>query len=131
MRRDPYNSSTIFSAGYDPATRVLEIEFRNHRLYRYLDVPPEVYAGLRAGGLGGGVLHGPDPQRLRVLAAGEHRPRQAPPPGLTGAAYNERPPRDDPRGPLWWSGGSGARPGPPRAMRLVPYRVRVVGGVER
>jgi hypothetical protein len=48
MRRDPYNSSTIFSAGYDPATRVLEIEFRNHRLYRYMDVPPEVYAGLRA-----------------------------------------------------------------------------------
>ena len=63
MRRDPYNSSTIFSAGYDP-TRVLEIEFRNHRLYRYLDVPPEVYAGLRAADSPGRVLYGQDPQRL-------------------------------------------------------------------
>jgi len=48
MQREPFQSSTIFAAGYDPATSVLEIEFRNHRLYRYLDVPPAIYAGLRA-----------------------------------------------------------------------------------
>ncbi len=48
MQREPFNSSTILTAGYDPASETLEIEFRNHRLYRYLDVPTEVWQGLRA-----------------------------------------------------------------------------------
>ncbi|HMA35284.1 MAG TPA: KTSC domain-containing protein [Chloroflexia bacterium] len=47
MQREPFTSSTIRSAGYDPATQVLEIEFRNHRRYRYMEVPPEIFAGLR------------------------------------------------------------------------------------
>ncbi len=37
----------ILTAGYDPATRTLEIEFRNHRIYRYLNVPPAAFAALR------------------------------------------------------------------------------------
>ena len=48
MQREPFNSSTILTAGYDPANETLEIEFRNHRLYRYLDVPPAVWQGWRA-----------------------------------------------------------------------------------
>jgi hypothetical protein len=48
MKREPLQSSTIQTAGYDPAGQVLELEFRNGRLYRYMDVPPQVYAGLRA-----------------------------------------------------------------------------------
>jgi KTSC domain-containing protein len=47
MQREPFNSSTILTAGYDPASRTLEIEFRNHRLYRYLDVPAPVWQGLQ------------------------------------------------------------------------------------
>jgi len=44
--RRPLESSSIASAGYDPATRVLEIEFRNGGLYRYRNVPREIFDAL-------------------------------------------------------------------------------------
>jgi len=34
------------SAGYDPANRVLEIEFATGAVYHYFDVPLDVYQGL-------------------------------------------------------------------------------------
>jgi hypothetical protein len=34
------------SAGYDPATRVLEIEFATGAVYHYFDVPLDVYQDL-------------------------------------------------------------------------------------
>lgn len=46
MHRTPLESRAIVSAGYDPATQQLELEFRNGRVYRYRDVPPGVYAFL-------------------------------------------------------------------------------------
>lgn len=46
MQREPFDSSVIRSAGYDPATCTREVEFRNHRIYRYLDVPPEEWMAL-------------------------------------------------------------------------------------
>ena len=46
MQRQPVESTSIYSAGYDPATSTLEVEFRNHRIYRYIGVPPEVYEAL-------------------------------------------------------------------------------------
>lgn len=46
--RTPVESSSIASIGYDPAARVLEVEFRNGGLYRYRDVPRELFAGFMA-----------------------------------------------------------------------------------
>ncbi|HSX29114.1 MAG TPA: non-canonical purine NTP pyrophosphatase [Candidatus Saccharimonadales bacterium] len=43
MQRLPVESSDIVSLGYDPKTRVLEIEFKGQRVYQYLDVAPDVY----------------------------------------------------------------------------------------
>ncbi|MGM0397605.1 MAG: KTSC domain-containing protein [Halobacteriota archaeon] len=48
MKREPVESSIIESVGYDPDEGILEIEFKEGGLYRYLDVPESVYAGLMA-----------------------------------------------------------------------------------
>lgn len=39
MKRDPVRSSSVASVGYDPASFVLEIEFKNGGVYHYLQVP--------------------------------------------------------------------------------------------
>ena len=46
MKRQIVASSNLRSVGYDEATHTLEIEFQNGRVYRYLEVPREVYEGL-------------------------------------------------------------------------------------
>lgn len=38
------------SIGYDPETRQMEIEFIRGGLYRYFNVPEEVYQGLKDAG---------------------------------------------------------------------------------
>ncbi len=43
MQRQLVISSSIRAIGYDPAERVLEIEFRSGGVYQYFGVPPEVY----------------------------------------------------------------------------------------
>ena len=43
MERTPVESSSVASIGYDPKTFELEIEFRNGRTYRYLQVPPAAH----------------------------------------------------------------------------------------
>ncbi|HVW25650.1 MAG TPA: KTSC domain-containing protein [Polyangiaceae bacterium] len=43
MKRDRVRSSSIASVGYDEAHHVLEIEFHNGKVYRYLDVPAAVH----------------------------------------------------------------------------------------
>ncbi|SFW64723.1 KTSC domain-containing protein [Amycolatopsis australiensis] len=48
MRRQAVSSSTIASVGYDHAEHVLEIEFRNGRVYRYRLVPESVHRELLA-----------------------------------------------------------------------------------
>jgi hypothetical protein len=35
------------SVGYEPSTRVLEIEFQSGAIYQYVEVPAAVYQGLR------------------------------------------------------------------------------------
>ncbi|HSX33915.1 MAG TPA: non-canonical purine NTP pyrophosphatase [Candidatus Saccharimonadales bacterium] len=44
MLRLPVESSDIVAVGYDPKTRILEIEFRGGRLYQYREVEPDVHA---------------------------------------------------------------------------------------
>lgn len=46
MQREPVDSSNIDSIGYDAGERILEVEFRNGGVYRYLDVPEEIYTAL-------------------------------------------------------------------------------------
>ncbi|HSX32332.1 MAG TPA: non-canonical purine NTP pyrophosphatase [Candidatus Saccharimonadales bacterium] len=43
MQRLPVDSSDIVSMGYDPKAQVLEIEFKENRLYQYYDVDQDVY----------------------------------------------------------------------------------------
>jgi hypothetical protein len=46
MRRKPVESSSLASVGYDAATRILEVEFRKGRIYRYHEVGAEIFARL-------------------------------------------------------------------------------------
>src|SRR5687768_5227731 len=48
MQRTQVESTMLRSVGYDPAVRVLELEFRNGRLYRYGEVEEETYRELMA-----------------------------------------------------------------------------------
>ena len=47
MKRERLRSSSVASAGYDAAARVLEVEFRNGGVYQYLDVPGDEYEEFR------------------------------------------------------------------------------------
>ena len=54
MKRKPVESSNICAIGYDPASKILELEFgigvdmghSTNRLYQYFDVPFEVHRDL-------------------------------------------------------------------------------------
>ncbi|MEA2583693.1 MAG: hypothetical protein QOF33_1778 [Thermomicrobiales bacterium] len=46
MNRTFVNSSNLLSVGYDPNQRILEVAFKNGRVYHYFGVPQSVYEGL-------------------------------------------------------------------------------------
>lgn len=46
MEHRPLRSSTIKSAGYDPTTLRLEVEFQSGSLYEYSKVPERVFQDL-------------------------------------------------------------------------------------
>lgn len=46
IKRHPAISSNILSAGYDPASKTVEIVFKNGAVYRYAGVPKETYEGM-------------------------------------------------------------------------------------
>jgi hypothetical protein len=53
MRRQHVESSNVCAVGYDPESRIMEIEFGQgdagyelNRLYHFFDVPPEVHQAL-------------------------------------------------------------------------------------
>ena len=46
MQHVPVNSSNLASVGYDTAAKVLEVEFREGRVYQYHDVPESAYRAL-------------------------------------------------------------------------------------
>lgn len=45
--REPVESTTMRSIGYEAAGQMLEIEFESGAVYRYLGVPGEVFEQLR------------------------------------------------------------------------------------
>ena len=46
MNRTAVQSSNIRSIGYDEKSQLLEVEFKNGRIYHYYDVPHQEYNGL-------------------------------------------------------------------------------------
>lgn len=46
MNRVAVESSTVAEVGYDPRTATLEVAFHSGGVYRYLQVPESVFAGL-------------------------------------------------------------------------------------
>ena len=48
MQREPIASSSIASVGYDEATKTLELEFHNGRIYQFFNIPPQMAAALKA-----------------------------------------------------------------------------------
>lgn len=43
MERQPVNSSNLASIGYDGGNEILEIEFKNGRIYIYFNIHENVY----------------------------------------------------------------------------------------
>jgi hypothetical protein len=48
VRREPVSSSSLQSVGYDPQSRILEIEFHGSGVYQYEDVSQDTYSELMA-----------------------------------------------------------------------------------
>lgn len=46
IKRVPVESSALATIGYSKKLRALEVEFRNGSVYRYLEVPLDVYEAL-------------------------------------------------------------------------------------
>lgn len=46
MDREPVQSSNLRSVGYDPSSKILEIEFHQGGIYQYSGVPASEYQGL-------------------------------------------------------------------------------------
>jgi len=46
MEREQVSSSNVKSIGYDINTSILEVEFKNGRVYQYFNVPINVYKAL-------------------------------------------------------------------------------------
>jgi hypothetical protein len=46
VRRQPVDSSSLASVGYDAATRTLEVEFRSGWIYRYHEVGADMFERL-------------------------------------------------------------------------------------
>jgi len=46
LQRTRVSSSNILAVGYDPAEKILEIEFHSGSVYQYFEVPASQYQGL-------------------------------------------------------------------------------------
>jgi KTSC domain len=46
MPREIVDSTVVAAVNYDEPRQQLDIELTTGRIYRYLDVPPEIYRGL-------------------------------------------------------------------------------------
>lgn len=65
MEREPVDSSSLSSLGYDARRHVLEVEFRNGGVYRYLDVPEDAWTELREADSKGRYLNSEIKPRFR------------------------------------------------------------------
>jgi hypothetical protein len=57
VNRTPVRSSNIRSVGYEPGTRLLDVEFHSGGIYQYSSVPESVYQGLMSAASKGTYFH--------------------------------------------------------------------------
>lgn len=57
MERQTVSSSIIASVGYDPATKVLEVEFHETGLYQYFNVPSVLHEAFMTAPSKGGFFN--------------------------------------------------------------------------
>jgi len=57
MNREPVESSNLKSVGYDPDTKILEIEFHHGGVYQYFDVPENTHFELMSASSKGKYFH--------------------------------------------------------------------------
>jgi hypothetical protein len=57
MQRQPVDSSSLASVGYEEPTRILEVEFHNGGVYQYLGVPSFTFRALMAAESRGAFLN--------------------------------------------------------------------------
>lgn len=57
VNRAPVKSGAVKSIGYDPATKIMEVEFVSGSVYRYHDVPAEAHAEIVSSKSIGGALN--------------------------------------------------------------------------
>ena len=64
MERQEVDSSNVASVGYEDG--ILEVEFKGVSVYRYFDVPPELYEELKEADSVGSFIH------RRIVRVFEH-----------------------------------------------------------
>ena len=57
MERQEVQSSNLRSVGYDDKNSILEVEFLSSSVYRYFNVPEQIYQGLLAADSHGKFFH--------------------------------------------------------------------------
>ncbi len=57
MKRIPVRSSSIHSVGYDPKTKILEVEFHSGEVYQYSRVPETVHHDFMRAASKGSYFH--------------------------------------------------------------------------
>lgn len=57
ITRTPLSSSNVASAGHDPATNTMEVEYKDGSVYHYHDVPKDIHEGLMSAKSAGGFIH--------------------------------------------------------------------------
>jgi len=67
IARNEVDSRSIVSAGYDPTTKKLDLEYVSGGVYRYVDVPPTVYAQFLAAESKGGFANTVIKKRYRFI----------------------------------------------------------------
>ncbi|HBS07175.1 MAG TPA: KTSC domain-containing protein [Leptospiraceae bacterium] len=57
MEMISFDSKAIKAAGYDEATRIMKITFKEGKTFTFCNVPPAIYHGLRDAVSKGGYYH--------------------------------------------------------------------------
>jgi predicted XRE-type DNA-binding protein len=77
VRRKSLSSSTMRSVGYDAAAKILEIEFPDGDVYRYFEVPPEIWRAFENAPSKGLFFSGEIRDRFSFERVGKTRSRRS------------------------------------------------------